>query len=90
MQIIIDIPDKEYKEIIDNKLNKSWDMTHYERVIANGTPLPKGHGRILDEKDILYTIVLQLQIYQSSYISPFLSASIIASTPAIYSGISTP
>lgn len=55
MQIIIDIPDKEYKEIIDNKLNKSWDMTHYERVIANGTPLPKGHGRILDEKDILDT-----------------------------------
>ena len=55
MQIVIDIPDKEYEEIIDNKLNKSWDMTHYERVIANGIPLPKGHGRILDEKDILDT-----------------------------------
>lgn len=48
MQIVIDIDDKEYEEIIDNKLNKSWDMTHYERVIANGIPLPKGHGKLKD------------------------------------------
>ena len=25
------------------------------KAIGNGTPLPKGHGRILDEKDILDT-----------------------------------
>ena len=56
MQIVIDIPDKEYEEIIDNKLNKSWDMTHYERVIAKGKPLPKGHGSLKDEDEIVKAI----------------------------------
>ena len=54
MQIVIDIPEKIF--IKD-------DLIHFfgcysqklDEVIKNGTPLPKGHGRILDEKDILDT-----------------------------------
>ena len=53
MQIVIDIPEEEYKCVqitgcIGNK-------TCISNAIYNGTPLPKGHGRILDEKDILDT-----------------------------------
>jgi hypothetical protein len=54
MKLIIDISE-ELKQKIDEGLtnqviiNKLWDATR------NGTPLPKGHGRILDEKDILDT-----------------------------------
>ena len=44
MKLIIEIDEEDYnfakREVPDGR-------------IANGIPLPKGHGRILDEKDIL-------------------------------------
>ena len=50
MQIVIDIPEEKYNYIkkqvaegIDNPLKV---------YIANGIPLPKGHGRLIDEDDI--------------------------------------
>ena len=49
MQIVIDIPDEEYKRLT------YIDIFKLRGYIENGTPLPKGHGRILDEKDILDT-----------------------------------
>ena len=53
MQIVINIPEEEYKCVqitgcIGNK-------TCISNAIYNGVLLPKGHGRILDEKDILDT-----------------------------------
>lgn len=51
MQIVINIPDEEYNIIKKSKAPMSWA----EHLIKNGTPLPKGHGRLLDEKDILDT-----------------------------------
>ena len=44
MRIVIDIPDEAYemfknKQVLDNIA---------ESIIANGTPLPKGHGRLID------------------------------------------
>lgn len=49
MQIVINIPDEEYKRLT------YIDIFKLRGYIENGTPLPKGHGRILDEKDILDT-----------------------------------
>ena len=50
MKLIIDIPEEYYKVIMEIPVNQSTaDML----IIKTGTPLPKGHGRILDEKDIL-------------------------------------
>ena len=49
MQIVIDIPEEDYEYL--KKHNKHGLYSS----ILNGTPLPKGHGRILDEKDILDT-----------------------------------
>ena len=45
MQIIIDIPDRIYKRqgylnIIDSDILRN--------ALKNGTPLPKGHGRLID------------------------------------------
>ena len=53
IELVIKIPEEEYKCVqitgcIGNK-------TCISNAIYNGTPLPKGHGRILDEKDILDT-----------------------------------
>ena len=49
MQIVIDIPD-EVKAKIDDNIN-ACDLDIYDCVIIavkNGTPLPKGHGRLID------------------------------------------
>lgn len=49
MQIVINIPEEEYKRLT------YIDIFKLRGYIENGTLLPKGHGRILDEKDILDT-----------------------------------
>jgi len=55
MQIVIDIDEEDYKRIQDTPdvFNSLTSRTY--SAIRNGTPLPKEHGRILDEKDILDT-----------------------------------
>ena len=49
MQIVIDIPEKRYKDILriaEVQLDMRTDTV--EQIIANGTPLPKSHGRLID------------------------------------------
>ena len=49
MQIVIDIPEEIYNSACAT--NNIWDMRMAGFVcsaIANGTPLPKGHGRLID------------------------------------------
>lgn len=47
MQIVIDIKKREWEYL--NKLVENGDqLGHYERLLVNGTPLPKGHGRLID------------------------------------------
>lgn len=48
MQIVIDIPEEEYNII--KKFNAP--MTWAEHLIAAGTPLPKGHGRLIDADEL--------------------------------------
>ena len=47
MQIVTDITEHEWEYL--NKLVKNGDVLgHYERLLVNGIPLPKGHGRLID------------------------------------------
>ncbi len=43
MKLIIDIAKTEYDNILKVDSNDYW-----EKIIKNGTPLPKGHGRLID------------------------------------------
>lgn len=47
MQIVIDIPDEMYAQII-NKNGIDTMLIPYTDIIKNGIPLPKGHGRLID------------------------------------------
>lgn len=52
MQIVIDIPDRIYKRqgylnIIDSDILRN--------ALKNGTPLPKGHGRLIDANNITFS-----------------------------------
>lgn len=56
MQIVIDIPE----DVIEGaKSSPNYYPTyHFEKIwkaIANGTPLPKRHGRIIDESQVTGT-----------------------------------
>ena len=50
MQIVIDIPEKYYKEIKNIHFS---DRNYEQDLILNGTPLPKGHGRLIDADAVL-------------------------------------
>lgn len=49
MKLIIDISEEEYKEVLED----TYSGTPYENkiftLIANGTPLPKGHRKLIAE-----------------------------------------
>ena len=47
MQIIIDIPEEIRKSIFDGEYCGIIDQRVYD-AIKHGTPLPKGHGRLID------------------------------------------
>ena len=51
VEVLVRIPKEEFEEL---QRNYTW-WGRYGEYIKNGTVLPKGHGRILDEKDILDT-----------------------------------
>lgn len=56
IELVIKIPEETVNEIKDNAMfsysissDIRWDVTS---AIVNGTQLPKGHGRLIDEKDL--------------------------------------
>lgn len=56
MQIVIDIPDEKYERFGYEYREENLISKHMNDIIldafCNGTPLPKGHGRIIDESKI--------------------------------------
>ncbi len=52
MKIVIDVPNSVYSDIMDDSKNNPRKLDYYERIIANGTSLPKGHGRLIDENEL--------------------------------------
>ena len=53
MKIIIDLPEARYKDIqrIASVQLENYHFKTAEQIIANGTPLPKGHGRLIDARE---------------------------------------
>lgn len=52
MQLIINIDDKAYDEIL--KRNAQYGVFAFNEIVRNGTPLPKGHGRLIDADKIQF------------------------------------
>lgn len=52
MQIVIDIDDNLYTRLFDNGGDDYDYAVDMAKAIRKGTPLPKGHGRIIDESQI--------------------------------------
>ena len=48
VKIVVDLPKSEYEYLAKLALKGDEQIGHYERVLIGGTPLPKGHGRLID------------------------------------------
>lgn len=49
IELVIKIPEEDYLVYSElSEKEKANELTYYEKMIAYGTPLPKGHGRIGD------------------------------------------
>lgn len=53
MQIVIDIDENLYTRLFDNGVDNYDDAVDMAKVIRKGTPLPKGHGDLIDRDDLL-------------------------------------
>lgn len=78
MEIVIKIPENEYKNIcLMSRVGIGMALYDW---IANGTPLPKGHGRLIDADWVKNT----LDIYVlNEYNGQFIRRSDIDSIPTI-------
>ena len=59
MQIVIDIPDKYKKQFDENRCKEKFDSLAtnefgyiLRKAFENGTPLTKGHGRLIDADEL--------------------------------------
>jgi hypothetical protein len=57
MQIVIDISEEEYNRIKENDCELY--NGRFFKMIRNGIPLPKGHGKLFDVNDLLDRIGLE-------------------------------
>lgn len=48
MQIVIEISEDDYKEVKEDTYSGTLFENRVFSAIVNGTPLPKGHGRLID------------------------------------------
>ena len=59
MQIVIDLPDDVYSVIVKQyrKDKELQTRDNLYKAIANGTPLPQGHGRLVDISEVLIKLM---------------------------------
>ena len=79
MHIVIDIPKEEYEKIINNEDCGLHELT---RAIANGIPLPKEHGRLIDENNLKNAFISWSMAVQGLFTNADI-ASIIYNSPTI-------
>lgn len=56
IELIIKISDETYKDVVKNGFIYDEDGEVISHAIINGTPLPKGHGRLIDADAFIATM----------------------------------
>lgn len=65
MQIVIDIPDVMFKQLKWQEKDIREQEYVYLEAILDGTPLPKGHGRLIDADDVVQEYRKQVMVSMS-------------------------
>ena len=53
IELVIKIPNETYQDVVKNGFIYDEDGEVISHAIINGTPLPKGHGKLKDENEII-------------------------------------
>ena len=90
MKLVIDIPEEEYNECkMQVEMMKQEGFlieslnTALRIFIANGTPLPKGHGRLIDADELYEDFIDGTEGYDCNTWSRIEIGDIIEDTPTI-------
>ena len=60
MEIVINLPERAYKEICSGNFDVGgYFKRNLRDTFRNGTPLPKGHGNLIDENELIDGIVCE-------------------------------
>lgn len=81
MQIVIEIDEDAYKEIKKIVADGN-EMCFMQKLIANGTPLPKGHGDLKDADKLKHAFIKWSMAVQGSFTDLDI-ASIVYNSPTI-------
>ena len=84
IELVIRLPEEVYKSIQDNDYCGISNADMYNEV-KNGTPLPKGHGRLIDYSWVVDNVIKKLGIKNKRYLLEAEKAlmSIIETAPTI-------
>ena len=67
MQVVIDIDEKDYQNLkAKDKFNDMY-LNYYEKLIINGTPLPSGHGDLIDTNGLKASMFCYMRDMNKSY-----------------------
>ena len=83
MQIVIDINDNLYTRLFDNGDEYVTDMRRACVTIRKGTPLPKGHGRLIDADKFKQTLIELEWITNNPYEEGSFDEEIIDKAPTV-------
>lgn len=56
IELVIKIPEEKYKQFIKDQKDKYGAALISTDIIANGTPLPKGHNRLIEADSLIKAI----------------------------------
>lgn len=62
MKIVIEIPEAQYENLAKIVNEGKEPLGYWERVVMRGTPLPKGHGDLIDRNELKMYGSWQMQI----------------------------
>ena len=74
IELVIKIPEAEYELIVNDE---ACGLNILTRAIANGTPLPKGHGRLIEVTNQLEQELFTFTRYTGIDECPYESATLI-------------
>ena len=67
MQIVIDIPEEYYKNLLNNNRFSSEEIPIVSLAVASGTPLPQNHGDLIDTKELKAGMLCYMRDMTKSY-----------------------
>lgn len=82
IELVIKIDENEYNNLIKRAHENIHALSHVDKMILHGTPLPKGHGDLKDTEKLKNAFIAWSMAVQGNFTNADI-ASIICNSPTI-------